>query len=319
MTRQLLKKKEESFNLFTKRIAMPGTEKNVYTVINPQNGHLLFKLFSFEDNSHFDHVQRLNYYSVILLQQGTVKLNADFSEYIVSGPCMFFFSPYQPFMLSSEEHIKGMIIHFHSDFFCIHKHDQDIACNGVLFNNIYKPPFIQLLQEEEGQVLHFIEGARNELQHSDLAREELLVSYLKIVLIHCSRIKVKQEEARNEWKGKEEPILLQHLREAIEQHYRQKHGPADYAALMNISAKALAKLTKNHFDKTLSEMIAERIVIEAKRELYLSSKPVKLIAYELGFDDEYYFSRFFKKNTSVSPQLYRETVGFAKGELRKAI
>jgi len=55
-------------------------------------------------------------------------------------------------------------------------------------------------------------------------------------------------------------------------------------------------------------------VIEAKRELYLTSKPVKAIAYELGFDDEYYFSRFFKANASVSPQLYRSTVGFAKGE-----
>lgn len=62
-------------------------------------------------------------------------------------------------------------------------------------------------------------------------------------------------------------------------------------------------------------MIAERIVIEAKRELYLTSKPVKSIAYELGFNDEFYFSRFFKNNADVSPQLYRETVGFARAEV----
>lgn len=299
---------------------MPSPEKNVYTLINPQNGQLLFKLFSFEDDSHFDHIQRLNYYSIILLQQGTAKLNADFSEYVLSAPYMFFFSTYQPFMLSAGDGIKGIIIHFHSDFFCIHKHDQEIACNGVLFNNIYKPPFIKLAEAQVQQVLYLIEGVRKELQHSNLAQKELLISYLKIMLIHCSRIKVKQEEdAGVEWKQKEEPLILHNLREAIEQYYRQKHAPAYYAALLNISAKALAKLTKNHFGKTLSEMIAERIVIEAKRELYLSSKPVKLIAYELGFDDEYYFSRFFKKNTSVSPQIYRETVGFAKGELRKVI
>ena len=62
------------------------------------------------------------------------------------------------------------------------------------------------------------------------------------------------------------------------------------------------------------DLIAERIVIEAKSELYLTNKPVKTIAYELGYDDEYYFSRFFKNNANVSPQTYRDTVGFAKGE-----
>ena len=56
-------------------------------------------------------------------------------------------------------------------------------------------------------------------------------------------------------------------------------------------------------------MIHERIIIEAKRELYLTNKTVKEIAYELGFSDEFYFSRFFKNNTEVSPQLYREKVG----------
>jgi len=83
--------------------------------------------------------------------------------------------------------------------------------------------------------------------------------------------------------------------------------------MLNISTKALNRLSKVHFSKTLTELIADRIVIEAKRELYPTDKPVKAIAYELGFDDEYYFSRFFKNNATVSPQTYRQTVGFGKG------
>nr|WP_276485378.1 helix-turn-helix domain-containing protein [Paraflavitalea sp. H1-2-19X] len=73
-------------------------------------------------------------------------------------------------------------------------------------------------------------------------------------------------------------------------------------------------MTKNHFHKTLSELIAERIIIEAKRELYLTPKTVKEIAYEPGYDDEYYFSRFLKTQTGISPQSYRETVGCNSGE-----
>ena len=62
-----------------------------------------------------------------------------------------------------------------------------------------------------------------------------------------------------------------------------------------------------------TKLISERIIIEAKRELYLTIKTVKEIAYELGYDDEYYFSRFFKMNADVSAQLYRDTVGFGRG------
>jgi AraC family transcriptional regulator, transcriptional activator of pobA len=88
--------------------------------------------------------------------------------------------------------------------------------------------------------------------------------------------------------------------------------------MLNISAKALAKMTKNYFSKTLTSLIAERIVIEAKRELYLTEKPVKQIAYELGYTDEFYFSRFFKANADISPQLFRERVGHGKAVERSA-
>jgi YesN/AraC family two-component response regulator len=72
-------------------------------------------------------------------------------------------------------------------------------------------------------------------------------------------------------------------------------------------------MTKNHFNKTMTNLISERIIIEAKRELYLTNKTVKEIAYDLGYDDEHYFSRFFKNNAEISPKTYRETVGFARG------
>lgn len=73
-------------------------------------------------------------------------------------------------------------------------------------------------------------------------------------------------------------------------------------------------LVRKHFDKTLTKLLAERIIVEAKRELYLTSKSVEKIAYLLGYRDEYYFSRFFKKHAGISPRRYRLTVGFDKLE-----
>ena len=97
-------------------------------------------------------------------------------------------------------------------------------------------------------------------------------------------------------------------------HFRSDGVDSIFAPSITIT-KLLAKITKTHFNKTLTDLIAERIIIEAKRELYLTNKSVKEIAYSLGYHDEHYFSRFFKKNADVSPQLYRETVGFGRDKM----
>jgi AraC family transcriptional regulator, transcriptional activator of pobA len=285
------------------------------TLVDPKNGNLAFKIFPYNDNSYFDHVQRFNYYTIIVNLEGTGKLNSDFSEYKFSGATMMCFSPYQPFMISAGEGLSGMVLNFHPDFFCIHLHHKEVACNGVLFNNIYQPPFITLTDKDITTFSNIIEQMQTEMQNAALAQYELLISYLKIFLINGSRLRVEQSPSvQAEVSDLKEPFVLQNLKDAIEDNFKTKHAPSEYADMLNISPKALAKITRNHFNKTLTNMIAERIIIEAKRELYLTSKPVKSIAYELGFNDEFYFSRFFKNNADVSPQLYRETVGFARAE-----
>lgn len=285
------------------------------TLINPQNGNLAFKIFSFEESSHFDHLQRFNYYSLILLQKGEAKLKADFSEYIITGNTLLSFYPYQPFMLAEANDVFGIVINFHPDFFCIHKHQKEVACNGVLFNNIYQAPFVTLSEEEVKNILSIIEKMKFEMQSKTIAQYELLVSYLKILLISASRIKIEQSsELQKNMDNSEEPFILQKLKDSIESHYKTKHTASDYSELLNVSSNTLTKISKIHFNKTLTNLISERIVIEAKRELYLTSKPIKQIAFELGFKDEYYFSRFFKANAEISPKYYRDTVGFARGE-----
>ena len=287
--------------------------QDVFTLVNPQNGNLAFKLFYFENNSHYDHLQRNNYYSLIWVTKGSGKVKADFAEHTFQENSLLAFSPYQPFMLCVKEEIEGVAIHFHPDFYCIHMHQKEVSCNGVLFNNIYQPPFTLITEQAAVIFKMVLNQIKSELQNTALAQYELLISYLKIFLITASRLKTEQEETKLTPDAKE-PFILQNLKEAIEENFKTKHSAGNYADILNISPKALAKISKTHFNKTLTALIGERIIIEAKRELYLTNKTVKEIAYELGYDDEHYFSRFFKTNADVSPQLYRETVGFGKME-----
>lgn len=287
--------------------------QNTFTMVDPVNGNLSFKLFWFENNSYFDHLQRNNYFSVIWIKEGSGKLRSDFSEYDFDANTLLAFTPYQPFMLASDKNLSGVAIQFHPDFFCIHKHHKEVSCSGILFDNIYHPPYVNVDIASAATFNMMLSQIKAEMGNKAMAQYEILVSYLKIFLITASRLKSAQQaiERKPDSENKE-PYILHDLKEAIEIHFKTKHSASDYADMLNISAKALARITKTHFNKTISNLIAERIIIEAKRELYLTNKPIKEIAYELGYEDEYYFSRFFKTNADVSPQLYRDTVGFGR-------
>lgn len=289
-----------------------NSPQTAFTLVNEQNGNLAFKVFSFDDARYFDHVQRHNYYTLIWVLTGNGQVKADFAEYNFEENSVLAFAPYQPFMISKANAISGHVIQFHPDFFCILKHHKEVACNGVLFNNVYDPPVTSLDEGIKTRLLPVLEQIKAEMQTPGLAQHDLLISYLKIFLITISRKKALQQPETTSAVENKEPFVLQHLKDAIEQHFKTKHAPSAYADLLHISPKALARITKSHFNKTLTDLIAERIMIEAKRELYLTHKPVKEIASELGYEDEHYFSRFFKNNADVSPQLYRDTVGFGR-------
>lgn len=286
------------------------------TLINERSGELALKLnHTGPGENPFDHLCRFNYYSLVWVRAGTGTLRADFTEYAFGPGQVLCFGPYQPFMLAGDlPTLELTTVHFHPDFFCIVKHQEEVACNGVLFNNIYQPPVVGLDAATTHALASSLAALVQELGQPAVAQHELLVAQLKILLIHLSRRKMAQHPAAVAAPMPGRPAyVVQQLRQHIEQHYRTLHSPAAYAELVHLTPKALGRLTKKHFHKTPSDLIQERIIIEAKRELYLTDKAVKQIAWELGFEDEYYFSRLFKLNADVSPALYRQTVGFARG------
>nr|WP_198999524.1 AraC family transcriptional regulator [Flavobacterium sp. ASV13] len=287
--------------------------QEVYTLVNQQNGNLSFKVFEFDNTSYFDHIQRNNYFTLILITSGKGLAKVDLCEYVFKENTLFAFYPYQPFMLASDGPITGISIQFHHDFFCIYRHHKEIAANGILFNNVYQQPFILLDQNNKQTLMNIVREIVNELKTEALRKDEVLVSYLKIFLVFATRIKLDQQSVKEINGNEKQLFIVQNLRNAIEDNFRTKHSASEYAEILHVTPVVLARAAKNHFNMTLSDLITERIIVEAKRELYLTNKTVKEIAYELGYDDEYYFSRVFKGKTDISPQLYRETIGFNRG------
>jgi AraC family transcriptional activator of pobA len=290
-------------------------EEQSVQLINPaHDNQLALMVEPLEQNEHLTAVRRNPFYSAIWIKKGEGRFRVDLADWPFSDNSMLFFTPYQPFNLHPEGVIEGVALHFHSDFFCIEKHKKEVACNGVLFNNLYEPPSVFVDDGARNEFEGILNSMVVEMKAGEFAQTEMLVTWLKLFLIKASRLKVQQSpQALADVAGDKEPFLLARLKDHIEAHYRSKHTPADYAELLHITPKTLGKLVKTHWNRTPTAIIQERILVEAKRELYLTNKSVKEIAWELGFGDEFYFSRLFKKNVQVSPQVYRETVGMGRG------
>lgn len=277
---------------------------------NPVTKLPSFKVCRFENDRQFQPLRSFNYFTVVLILKGKGNLTADASEFFFKGCSLMSFSLYQQFKITCPEGCEGYFVHFHPDFFCLHKHRSEVSCNGVLFNNIYESPLISLTDVALFDLSTVFKGMLSEMSR-DVINTEILLSYLKILLIYASRIKV---DLRNIEGNKDSimPEKLIELQSAIEKNFTSMHNAAAYAKLISLSQSALNRACKDYFNKTLSDLISERIVLEAKRELYLTVKPVKVIAYELGFDDEFHFSRYFKRNIGISPKNFRDTVGVGK-------
>ncbi len=285
----------------------------VQTIINKQNNELAFRLEQFSNLDQFEHLQRKNYYSIILLRSNSFNLQVDFSEYQLKENHIICLSPYQPFMLSSEEECSGFILNFHSDFFCTYRHQNETETEGVLFGNFHGLPFFRIA--EEFLFFSLMGQISREMSKDSIAQHEVLMAFLKVFLIEAVRQKKKFDKNSVLQFTDRQPEILQNLIDAIESNYARLHTPQEYADMLCVNSRTLAGIVKKYLNQTLTSLIAHRIVVAAKRELYLTSKPIKQIAANLGYQDEFYFSRFFKKKVGLSPDIYRKTVGgFAKLE-----
>ena len=92
----------------------------------------------------------------------------------------------------------------------------------------------------------------------------------------------------------------------IDKHFRQHKDAGFYAEQLSLTSKRMNELTRRYLGKTITRMIHDRILLEARRDLVFSVKTVKAIAHELGFDESTYFCRFFRKMTGETPLQFRQ-------------
>lgn len=248
-------------------------------------------------------------YQIILLPDPMV-VAVDFTSYKTDAQSLLFLSPYQHIEWKKPFPTSAFRILFHGDFYCIEYHKAEVACNGLLFNNIYLQPFVSLDSDTYSKIEQIFQEMSGELGDSFHFSDAVVKSYLQLILALSSKVKKKHIDlasVQNDTQMHEGPLF----QKLLEAHFSDEKSVHFYAARLNISPETFSKKIKAQLGKLPSVLIQERVVLESKKLLHLTYLSVKEVALKLNFADEHYFSRYFKKNVGVSPSEFRAQVGIS--------
>ncbi|PAC32796.1 helix-turn-helix domain-containing protein [Flectobacillus sp. BAB-3569] len=232
-------------------------------------------------------------------------IKIDFQEFILPHDALLFVNPkvvVQPLNIDTS---GAELIHFNRDFYCIEIHDQEVACDGILYNNVFEVPFIELDENQSVDIQNIIANIKSEMESHDASTEEMLRILLKLIIIKSTRIWKQQHQlAENEQYS--DVQFLRKFSKLVEENYKTHHTVADYADMLAITPKSLSKKIGLLSKDTPNDIIKNRIILESKRLLAHTALSVKEIAYSLNYEDDAYFVRFFTKNTGISPTSFRK-------------
>ena len=242
-------------------------------------------------------------YKFIWVQSGSLQLEIDHvPTTLMKGEII----PLTPLHYIEFKAINGeyLTLLFNSNFYCIFGHDNEVSCNGFLFNGTSNVMQLKLSESQVASLRDITDSLTSEYAIKDNLQEEMLRILLKRFIILCTRIAREKFSVSPE---REKAFdMVRQFYVLVDNHFKEKKMVQDYADMLHRSPKTLSNLFTTCGLPSPLRIIHERIEAEAKRLLLYSQKSAKEITEILGFEDQATFSRFFKKMTGESVSEYRK-------------
>jgi AraC-like DNA-binding protein len=192
---------------------------------------------------------------------------------------------------------------FNNRFYHIIDHDSEVLCNGLLFNGSQNIISFKVGDEDVIKLDRLTDVFLEEVAIHDSMQDEMLRLILKRTIILCCRLARKKHGVLPQRCARFE--AMRKFYALVDEHFREKKQVQDYADLLHKSAKTLANILSYYHQPSAIKIIHNRIIAEAERLLYYTSKSSKEIGFALGFEDHAAFSRFFKNSTGMSATEFR--------------
>jgi AraC family transcriptional activator of pobA len=293
--------------LFMKKEPFPIFDMNDFKYLGKENGFYADR-FSNQIQLYRERIMpphRHNFYLSILCTKGSGTHQIEFKNYDVHPGMVFMMVPGQVHSWPSLNNVEGYVFFHTAEFFNLNFTLEKIE-NYPFFTCLRNSPQIILKETVCKKVEQFYKEILTEFEQDNLMKFQRIASLVNALYISLSReyIPEKIYDSQN----LNYLARLRELETLVDKHFKTIKSPNAYAKMMHISLKHLNRICKVCINQTVSEVITDRIILEAKRVIVFSKNNISEIVDELGYEDKSYFSRLFKKKTGKTPLEYMHTI-----------
>jgi len=280
----------------------------VYDIATFQHGGHDQDFYANDFRSHLqqnEHLVQLphkhNFFMTVLFTVGTGSHEIEFNNYDIKPGSLFMLSPGQVHSWELPDNIDGYIFFHTKEFYNLNFTYEKVE-NYPFFSSLRNTPLITLNKSAFKKIEPMFKEMIREYRNNELMKFKKICSQVNILYIELSREYLPQKMIDEQ--NQSYLARVRQLEDLINKNFVDIKSPGKYAGLMYVSEKHLNRMVKVSLNKTTSDLITERIILEAKRMLVFSKKSISEIIVELGYTDSAYFFRFFKKNTKVTPTIF---------------
>lgn len=269
---------------------------NSQLYVNTFNAHL-------EAHHFVEQPHRHNFYMLVLFTHGAGTHDIDFNPYPVTKGSLFLIRPGQVHNWKVSRESDGYIVFYSANLYNFYFGNKKIE-DYPFFESMESDPHMLLtpdeVRETEGYFLKMLE----ESSSTRSRRTDVILNLLDTVHVALSR-KYAPDDHHESHRYYH---LMKKFNKLLDENFIHQRSPSYYASRMYISLKHLNRICKTVLGKTATEVIAGRVMLEAKRLLSIPGQSIAQVAHQLEFCDPAYFSKMFKKQAGVSPGSFRNSL-----------
>ncbi len=242
---------------------------------------------------------RINFYAIVWFQEDGDKHYIDFEAYPVRENSVYLIGKNQVHSIPSTV-LPGA---------------KTIVFSTAFFDQIEEPYLRQLffpfhskridIPQDMLQPMHQLFDLMM-LESNSAADHHLLLKYTTAMLMHLLRFSRSGFSAL----AAEDTRMLR-LFQLLKENYKENRSASFYAEQIGLTPKRVNEILRLKMGTTIHGLLTRLLLLEAKRELSHQQCSIKEIAYHLGFSDQSYFARFFRKSTGLAPEQFRHRSGLS--------
>lgn len=261
--------------------------------INTFKKHLINHSFIEEPHRH-------NSYVLVFFTEGSGTHEIDFDKFIIQPGSVFFMQPGQIHHWELSEDVDGFVIFYSQEMYNLYFGQKSID-QYSFYSSVNNTPEIVFDNAETTSILLYFESMIEEIEGNQMMKQDKIMNLLDIIHIEIAR-KYSEKHLHEVHSYN---VKIKNFEVLLEKNFKTDKTPSFYASQLHITLKHLNRICNEILKKTTTEVIADRIILEAKRMLMDKRLVVNEIATELGYDDYSYFTRLFKKSTAMTPTDFR--------------